>query len=90
MEDTAIAVSSGAVGALCAVATTWLKSRFASRAKIEPPVPTVPVEKAPKYVTVQEFNRHVEQNVAEHRAMVDDRERNYEALEAYVLDLLLG
>lgn len=33
-----------------------------------------------QYVTRCEFNRHVEANAAEHKAMVDDRERNYEAL----------
>lgn len=33
-----------------------------------------------QYVTRGEFNAHVEQNAAEHKAMVDDRERNYEAL----------
>lgn len=33
-----------------------------------------------QYVTRSEFNRHVEANAAEHKAMVDDRELNYEAL----------
>lgn len=33
-----------------------------------------------QYVTRSEFDRHVEVNAAEHKAMVDDRERNYESL----------
>ena len=33
-----------------------------------------------QYVTRSEFNRHCEANAAEHKAIVDDRERNYETL----------
>jgi len=55
----------------------WLRSRN-QKAEISPD--PLNVNKVDKYITRGEFNRHVEQNAAEHKAMVDDRERNYEAL----------
>ena len=55
----------------------WLRAR---RQKTEITPDPLHVERTPKYVTVQEFNRHVEQNASEHKAMVEDRERNYEAV----------
>lgn len=55
----------------------WWRSR-SQKTQIAPD--PLNVSKVDKYVTRGEFNRHVEQNAAEHRAMVDDRERNYEAL----------
>ena len=55
----------------------WLRSR-SQKTTIAPD--PLNVRKEDKYVTRGEFNRHCEQNAAEHKAIVDDRERNYEAL----------
>lgn len=55
----------------------WLRSR---NQKTEVSPDPLNVNKIDKFVTLDEFKRHVEQNAAEHKAMVDDRERNYEAL----------
>ena len=55
----------------------WLRAR---RQKTEVANDPLNVNKLDKYVTRGEFNRYVEQHAAEHTAMVDDRERNYEAL----------
>lgn len=55
----------------------WQRARR-QRTEITPS--PLPVEKLDKFVTRGEFNKHVEQNAAEHKAMVDDRERNYEAV----------
>jgi hypothetical protein len=46
-----ILLGSGAVGALCAVATSWIKARFA-RTKIEPQ--PLEVKGAPSYVTCEQ------------------------------------
>lgn len=66
-------------GSLATKLLDWARDWWRSRQpqKIEQPLN---VNKLDKYVTLSEFARHVEQNAAEHKAMVDDRERNYEAL----------
>ena len=53
----------------------WLRAR---RQKTEIVPDPINVRKEDKFVTRGEFNRHVELNEAAHKAMVDDRERNYE------------
>jgi hypothetical protein len=55
----------------------WLRAR-SQKTEITPD--PLNVRKEDKYVTRGEFNRYVEQNAAEHKAIVDDRERNYEVL----------
>ncbi len=50
----------------------WLSAWFSSRnqkTKVEPTPLPVTTEKTPKYVTVQEFNKHVEDNARDHENM---------------------
>ena len=65
------------IGLLIKEFFAWRRSR-SQKTEITPD--PLHVERTPRYVTVQEFNRHVEQNASEHKAMVEDRERNYEAV----------
>ena len=78
MEMDGVYIASGAVSTIAGVVITYLKMRKTQPRTIEND--PLNVNKLDKYVTRGEFNRHVEQNAAEHKAMVDDRERNYEAL----------
>ena len=55
----------------------WISNWFRARNQkttIEAPLP--PIEKAPKYVTVQEFNRHVEDNARDHENLFGRMNRN--------------
>ena len=56
----------GAVTAIAGVVGAWIKAKF-GRTKVEPT--PLPVEKAPKYLTVQEFNKHCEDNARDHENM---------------------
>ena len=76
-DGTSIVLGSTTVGLLIKEFFAWRRSR-SQKTEITPD--PLNVRKEDKFVTRGEFNRHVEQNAAEHKAMVEDRERNYEAL----------
>lgn len=65
------------IGLIVKELLAWHRSRSQ---KTEISTDPLNIRKEDKYVTIGEFKRHVEENAAEHKAMVDDRERNYEAL----------
>lgn len=62
-ETTGIVISSGAVGALCGVASALIKAKCGQRSIIKPEPSPFPVEgeiaKKPQYVTVGECNRRM-------------------------------
>lgn len=60
-----LAIGGGAVTAIAGVVGAWIKARF-SKTTVEPTPLPVTTEKTPKYVTVQEFNKHVEDNARDH------------------------
>lgn len=76
-DGTSIILGSTTVGLLIKEFFAWRRSR-SQKTEITPD--PLNIRKEDKYVTIGEFKRHVEENAAEHKAMVDDRERNYEAL----------
>lgn len=51
MEDTGIIISSGALGAICAVASTWIKSKFGTKLK-------APLDSNDRYVTELQCQQH--------------------------------
>ena len=53
----------------------WLRARR-QKTEIAPMPLPVTTEKTPKYVTVQEFNRHVEDNARDHENMFARMNRN--------------
>lgn len=53
----------------------WLRARRQKTEIAQTPLP-VTTEKTPKYVTVQEFNRHVEDNARDHENMFARMNRN--------------
>ena len=63
-----LAIGGGAVSAIAGVIGAWIKAQF-GKARIEPTPLPVTTEKTPKYVTVQEFNKHVEDNARDHENM---------------------
>jgi hypothetical protein len=74
--DTSTVVLSGATLALLIKeAFAWMRSR-SQKTEISPT--PLPVEKADKYVTRGEFNRHVEANARDHAAMAEDNARDHE------------
>lgn len=60
-----LAIGGGAVTAIAGVVGAWIKARF-GKTRVEPTPLPVTTEKTPKYVTVQEFNKHVEDNARDH------------------------
>ena len=60
-----LAIGGGAVTAIAGVIGAWIRARF-SKTTVEPTPLPVTTEKTPKYVTVQEFNKHVEDNARDH------------------------
>lgn len=58
-----LAIGGGAVSAITAVVTTWIKARF-GKTKVEPD--PLNVNKVDKYVTRGEFNAHVADNTRDH------------------------
>ena len=70
-----LAIGGGAVTAIAGVVGAWIKARF-SKTTVEPTPLPVTTEKTPKYVTVQEFNRHVEDNARDHENMFARMNRN--------------
>ncbi len=63
-----LAIGGGAVTAIAGVVGAWIKARW-SKTTVEPTPLPVTTEKTPKYVTVQEFNKHVEDNQRDHENM---------------------
>ena len=57
-ETTGIAASYGAVGAICGVATMWIKAKFGQRAKVEADPSPFPVQQQGPFVTVGECKQH--------------------------------
>ena len=57
-ETTGIIISSGAVGALCGVASTWIKAKFGQKVKAEIPQPC-DVRKVNYCIIVKECNRRM-------------------------------
>ena len=70
-----LTIGGGAVAAIAGVVGAWIKARF-GKARIDPTPLPVTTEKTPKYVTVQEFNRHVEDNARDHENMFARMNRN--------------
>ena len=68
-----LAMGGGAVTAIAGVVGAWIKAKF-GRTKVEPT--PLPVEKAPKYLTVQEFNKHCEDNARDHENLFGRMNRN--------------
>ena len=64
-----LAIGGGAVTAIAGVVGAWIKARF-SKTTVEPTPLPVTTEKTPKYVTVQEFNKHVADNARDHENIV--------------------
>ena len=70
-----LAIGGGAVTAIAGVVGAWIKARF-SKTTVEPTPLPVTTEKTPKYVTVQEFNKHVEDNARDHENLFGRLNRN--------------
>ncbi len=70
-----LAIGGGAVTAIAGVVGAWIKARW-SKTTVEPTPLPVTTEKTPKYVTVQEFNKHVEDNARDHENMFARMNRN--------------
>ena len=70
-----LAIGGGAVTAIAGVIGAWIRARF-SKTTVEPTPLPVTTEKTPKYVTVQEFNKHVEDNARDHENMFARMNRN--------------
>ena len=70
-----LAIGGGAVTAIAGVVGAWIKARW-SKTTVEPTPLPVTTEKTPKYVTVQEFNKHVEDNARDHETMFARMNRN--------------
>ena len=70
-----LAIGGGAVTAIAGVVGAWIKARF-SKTTVEPTPLPVTTEKTPKYVTVQEFNKHVEDNARDHENIFARVNRN--------------
>ncbi len=70
-----LAIGGGAVSAIAGVVGALIKARL-GKTKLEPTPLPVTTEKAPKYVTVQEFNRHVADNERDHENLFARLNRN--------------
>ena len=70
-----LAIGGGAVTAIAGVIGAWIRARF-SKTTVEPTPLPVTTEKTPKYVTVQEFNKHVEDNARDHENIFARVNRN--------------
>ena len=64
-----------AVSAIAGVAGAWIRARY-GKTQVEPTPLPVTTEKTPKYVTVQEFNKHVEDNARDHENLFGRMNRN--------------
>lgn len=63
------------IGLLIKEFFAWRRSRN-QKTEIEPTPLPVTTEKTPKYVTVQEFNKHVEDNARDHENLFGRMNRN--------------
>ncbi len=70
-----LAIGGGAVTAIAGVVGAWIKARF-GKTRVEPTPLPVTTEKTPKYVTVQEFNKHCEDNMRDHENLFGRLNRN--------------
>ena len=70
-----LAIGGGAVSAIAGIFGAWIKARF-SKTTVEPTPLPVTTEKTPKFVTVQEFNKHVEDNARDHENIFARVNRN--------------
>lgn len=68
-----LVLGGGAIGALCTLAAAWIKARYA-RTKVSPD--PLRVEKLDKYVTRDEFARHVGENERAHENLFARLNRN--------------
>ena len=77
MEVDGISLTMGgaAVSAIAGVAGAWIRAKY-GKARVEPTPLPVTTEKTPKYVTVQEFNKHVEDNARDHENLFGRMNRN--------------
>ena len=77
MEVDGISLTMGgaAVSAIAGVAGAWIRARY-GKTHVEPTPLPVTTEKTPKYVTVQEFNKHVEDNARDHENLFGRLNRN--------------
>jgi len=63
------------IGLIVKELLAWHRSRN-QKTRVEPTPLPVTTEKTPKYVTVQEFNKHVEDNQRDHENMFARMNRN--------------
>ena len=63
------------IGLIIKELLAWHRSRN-QKTRVEPTPLPVTTEKTPKYVTVQEFNKHVEDNQRDHENMFARMNRN--------------
>ena len=70
-----LAIGGGAVTAIAGVVGAWIRARF-GKTRVEPTPLPVTTERTPKYVTVQEFNKHVEDNNRDHENLFGRMNRN--------------
>ena len=68
-----LAIGGAALGSLCTVAAAWIKARFA-KTRVDPT--PLPVDKVDKYVTRDEFARHVGENERAHENLFARLNRN--------------
>ena len=63
------------IGLIIKELLAWHRSRN-QKTRVEPTPLPVTTEKTPKYVTVQEFNKHVEDNARDHENLFGRMNRN--------------
>ena len=63
------------IGLIVKELLAWHRSRN-QKTRVEPTPLPVTTEKTPKYVTVQEFNKHVEDNTRDHENLFGRMNRN--------------
>ena len=63
------------IGLIVKELLAWHRSRN-QKTRVEPTPLPVTTEKTPKYVTVQEFNKHVEDNARDHENLFGRMNRN--------------
>ena len=75
VDGISLTVGGAAVSAIAGVAGAWIRARY-GKTQVEPTPLPVTTEKTPKYVTVQEFNKHVEDNARDHENLFGRMNRN--------------
>ena len=83
MENAGIIISSGALGAICTLCATWIKTRYARKVegevKADVPQPRS-VELKERFVTKETFRDHCNRIETALKDHAQDNERNFEAL----------